>query len=218
MATPLNSPAMAEAPIENRDLLSPTLTRPSKMAFTEFPTLVPVTVARVSAMNRLKKSMAKSIMVEYDRRDEALPLLAADGDDVEVLEAVDGTEVLADIEATAVSDPPEEVVLVPLDSVTLPTSSCWKAKEVPFADTCSVWMTVELLSAIENAEVNPMALAHFTPFVHSHDSVLLCVHVRLLWLKNELQFGPVQVNVTEKLRSASQNIYVPFVVVILAVE
>ena len=66
IATPLNSPAMAEVPIENRNLPYPTLTRLSKMAITESPMLAPVTVARASVMNSLNKSIVKSIMVEYN--------------------------------------------------------------------------------------------------------------------------------------------------------
>ena len=128
--------------------------------------------------------------------------MPADGDglaDVEVLKA------LAVIEATTVLEPPEEVVLVPLDSVTLPAPSCWKTKDVPFIDTSWVWMTVVLFSVIENFEVKAEALAHLTPFVQSHESEPVCVHVRLLWLMIELQLDPVQVSVAEKLKSASQN-------------
>jgi hypothetical protein len=73
-------------------------------------------------------------------------------------------------------------------------------------------------SAIENFEVKPDALSHLTPFVQSQDSEPVCVHVRLLWLRIELQLGPVHVNVTERLKSVSQNMYVPFVVVIVAID
>ena len=68
---------------------------------------------------------------------------------------------------------------------------------------------------MENFDVNPAALPHLIPFVLSHDCELACVHVRLLWPRIELQLGPVHVRDIEKLKSASQNMYVPFAVVII---
>jgi hypothetical protein len=59
--------------------------------------------------------------------------LLGDGDGV--VDAVDDKEALAVVEATAVLDPLEDIVLVPLESVAVPAPSCWKTKDVPFIDT-----------------------------------------------------------------------------------
>jgi hypothetical protein len=130
-----------------------------------------------------------------------LPLLLADGDAAVEAVLVEAVEV----EAAAVLDGLEEIVVDALDNAASPAPSCWKTKDVPFKDTLWVWETDVLVSSIENFEVNPAALAHFIPFVQSHDCEPVCVHVKLLWLRIELQFGPAHVNVIEKLKSASQN-------------
>ena len=71
-----------------------------------------------------------------------LPLLVADEGDAE------DAEVLEDDVALVVVDPPAEIVLVPLDRVSLPAPPCWKTKDVPFIDTCWVWATVVFVSEI----------------------------------------------------------------------
>jgi hypothetical protein len=72
-----------------------------------------------------------------------------------------------------------------------------------------------LVSTIENLDVKPEALAQLTPFVHCHESEEVSVQFRLLFPINLLQLGPAQFIVMEKLESASQNIKVPLVVVVM---
>ena len=59
---------------------------------------------------------------------------------------------------------------------------------------------------------------HATPLLHCQVLESLWVQMRLLRPKIELQLCPAHVSFREKLPSVSQNMYVPFVVVMIATD
>ena len=126
--------------------------------------------------------------------------------------------VLALVVVATVVVAPVVVAAVPFTTVALPVPSCWKTISVPLRETFWVWRTVSLDWTIEKLDEKSTPPEHTTPLLHCQDSESWLVQVRLLPLKIELQLGPAQVIARENIWPVLQNMNVPFVVVMIAID